>query len=280
MNPQKLSIKWRDGRCVDIQLFDNPVAEYYYQCIKHLQHLDLHFNLRTNPLHPDRLSLQKRLQNLLVMASRCEVDVNEDRLLDQTYLNVLHDKYFDNTDGKGCDNPDWLNFHDAIHVVEQWYNHEPQGSIWVDFQQLAGHFVTHFDRHLLKYSTTNVTAGTCYIEARELGKTICKYIMDDEPFELEHMCKIMKPWIDLKPVLNIAVQDEDKQSMFTTVQSLYHQRLQTWLTDFQKTWTKHWNLENWDITNEHRVLPIGHIHDIETVVNCFKQQDYPVRITH
>jgi hypothetical protein len=145
---------------------------------------------------------------------------------------------------------------------------------------MAGPLIKPFDRNLLQYSATTVTAGTCYIEARELGKTVCKYILDNEPFEIEHMCRVMKPWIWLKPVLNVAVRDQDKQNLLHKVQTKYKSQLDRWSNEYQTIWTRHWNLENWNLADESVALPIGRINDTEAFEKFFSNQEYPIKVTY
>lgn len=280
MSQKKLSIRWKDGRCIVIYLLDNPVAEYYYHCMKHLQHIDLEFNVRKNPLHPLRYNINQLLDQMIASAKEVDVIVDSDRLLDQEYLNYLHNLYFNSTDGHGSNSPKWLRFHDLIHSIEQVRDREEQGAVWVDYEHLAGPLVKPFNRDWLKYSIPVANSGTCYIEAHELGKTICKYIYDNEPNDIDIMCKLLKPWVDMKPVMNIAIQDQDRNKNLKFLSTHYKEQLDYWLENFQKPWRDYWKLTEWDIMDEGSALPIGHIDDVDTLIDCFKNEDYPTRITY
>ena len=265
---------------MNIYLLDNPVADYYYTCIKYLHHVDLKFNVRKNPLHPLRHNLNLLLEQLILCAKKVAVDINPGKLLDQDYLNYLHTLYFDSTDGRGSNDPKWLRFHDLIHSIEQVRDGEDQGSIWLDYENLAGPLVKPFDRTWLKYAVPVATAGTCFIQSRELGKNIWKYIADNEPNNIDTMCKLLKTWIDLKPVLDIAVMDLDRSSKYKHLLTNYPTQLDHWLENFQKPWRDYWKLTEWNIKDESAALPVGHIDDIDTLINCFKNEDYPTRITY
>ena len=280
MNSKKLSLVWPDGTCVDITLLDNPVAQYYYGCIKHLQHVNLEFNSRKNPLHPDRCNLQNLSEQILDVAKKLNVNVDPTQLTNQQYLNGLHNQYFDSTDGKGCDDADWLQFHDLIHGIEGAKEIEGHEAIWFDYEQRAGPLTKPFDQSWLKYSVTKIPVGLCYLQAHELGKTVKKYLKDQEPFELSNMCKVMKPWVDLKPVMDLAVTDQDRNHNLEMFKQQYKTQLEHWESNFQKEWTKFWNLQDWSLANDGAALPIGHIKDMQTVLKCFRNQNYPTRITY
>jgi hypothetical protein len=280
MNSKKLSLVWTDGLCVDITLLDTPASQYYYGCIKHLQHVDLEFNSRKNPLHPDRCNLQTLSEQILVVGKKLNVNVDLDQLTNQPYLNQLHNQYFDSTDGKGCDDTDWLRFHDLIHVIEDANKITGHEAIWFDYEQRAGPLIKSFDQSWLKYSVSKIPVGLCYLQAHELGKTVKKYFKDQEPFDLPTMCKIMKPWVDLKPVMNLAVTDQDRQHTLDRFKQQYKTQLEQWELHYQKDWTTSWNLQDWSLADDGAALPIGHIKDMETVLKCFRNQNYPIRITY
>lgn len=280
MDLKKISLVWADGRCIDITLLDNPASQYYYGCIKHLQHVDLEFNSRKNSLHPDRCNLQQLSQQILDSAEKLNIKIETDQLTDQQYLNNLHKQYFDSTNGNGSDNVDWLRFHDLIHCIEDANKIEGHESIWIDYEHRAGPLIKPFDRSWLQYSVTEIPVGLCYLESHELGKTVKKYIKDQEPFDLLTMCKLMKPWVDLKPVLNISVVAQNRLSKLHSFRDEYKTQLEQWESYFQKDWTKFWNLQGWSLIDESAALPVGYIKNIETVLQCFREQDYPVRITY
>lgn len=280
MHSKKLFLTWTDGRSVDISLLDNPASNYYYYCIKHLQYLDLEFNSRKNPLHQDRKNLPLLYEQIAQVAEKLNVGIEIPQLEDQKYLNELHNEYFNSTDGRGCNDPVWLQFHDLIHLIEdarQYYDYE---AIWFDYENRAGRFVEPFDQSWLQYAVYKVPVGLCYLQALELGKTVKKYIRDQESFDLENMCKIMKPWIDLKPTMHLSVVEQDREIGLKKFKEQYGKQFEHWQNNFQKDWMKFWKLEDWTILNESAALPIGYVKDIETVLQCFKNHDYPNRITY
>lgn len=280
MNQKTLSIKWADGRNVGIHLEDNPVAEFYYKCIKHLRHVDLEFNARKNPLHPLRDNLDEVKEHLKASATKLGIELKTDKLSEQEYLNYLHTLYFASTNGVGSDSDDWLEFHDQIHLIEQVRDGKRQPSLWFDYEYRAGFLIKPFDRTWLNYSVTNFPAGTCYIQARELGKDIFKYIEDNEPFDIAVMSKLLKPWVDFKPVLDVSIQDQDRLTKLSHFYADYKNQIDNWFCNFKEPWTEHWKLSNWKITDEVSVLPIGQVDNLTMLIDCFKMQDYPTRITY
>jgi hypothetical protein len=220
------------------------------------------------------------VEQLVLSSKKVATEIDPDRLLEQDYLNYLHTVFFASTDGRGSNDSNWLEFHDLIHTIEQVRDGEAQGAIWVDYEHSAGPLVKPFDREWLRYAVPVATAGTCFIQSRELGKNIWRYIADNEPNDIEVMCKLLKTWVDLKPVLDIAVIDLDRSTNYKHVLANYPQQLDHWLTHFQKPWTEYWKISEWKILDESAALPIGYIKDVDTLVQCFKNEDYPTRITY
>jgi hypothetical protein len=220
------------------------------------------------------------LEQLIASACELDIDVDTNKLLDQPYLNYLHTIYFNSTDGQGSNDPKWLAFHDLIHSLEQVRDSEEQDSIWVDYEHLAGPLIQSFNRDWLKYSTPKTLIGTCYIKPHELGKDIWKYIRDNEPADIDVMCNLMKPWINMKPVMSISVLDLDRVKNQKYFLTRYKQQFDHWLANFQKPWTEYWKITNWSLNNESAALPIGQVDDIDLLIKCFKNEDYPTRITY
>lgn len=275
MTNKIIKFVWPGGRTMDMVLFNNPAAEYYWQCAKHLQYLDLRFDVRKNPYHPWFNNTEILAKKLVEKGAELTLDVDVDQLSSQQYLNHLHTIYFKAVD---CDNFDveWLVFHDLLHALEtsQGMNLRTH-DIWVDFEERAGPLIKPFDRSLLEYATINREPGVAYIGHHELGKDPFTYFNDNEPNDISVMCELMKPWVDLKPVLNIETTAETIYNKFKTREAEFTE----WFEPYRDAWQQHWKINNWSTQEIGAEIPVGRLEDIDAFVECFKQQDYPIRIS-
>lgn len=269
---KKIHIVWANGRTIDIQLEHNPVAEYYYNCIKHLQHVDLEFDARKNPLYSQQTSQESIIQDLLTCANDVNLVIDQSRLADQTYLNELHVQYFDNAQQVKFDTQ-WLRVHDCIHLLEDLLgNGMIRTNIWFDYEDKAGPLIRPFDRSYLKYATTNITAGMCFLREHELGKNPALYQQHGEPLDIETICTQSKPWVLLKPVLNIALQDSDNYKNFDEV------AFNNWFAPVRDAWCTHWSVLDWSPKEIFSGIPIGTVNNLPELAECFTRLDYPQRL--
>jgi hypothetical protein len=268
-----LKIKWSDNTTVDLELADNPVAEFYYSCIRRLQHLDLFFGPRENPYHPLITDNTQAQQLLKTQLSELDVAVDTNRLQDQLYLNYLHDIFF-----QQCNTQDrnyytkWTYAHDTIHLLEIQNNHRNSSSVILfNYRNDAGLLYTKFDRSYLQYATQSVDPGTCFLVEQELGKNPLTYYQDREPNDIDFMCKISKPWVNLIPTLNIAVE------------SITHKPIPEdfvqWFALYKDQWCQHWGITDWQPSEIYAKIPIGRILNFEELLRRFKNNDYPNRVT-
>ena len=275
MSSRTIKLIWKDDRQINLHMLDNPVADYYWHCAKHLQNLELKFNVRSNPFHPCFYNTDKLIGQFIDVAQQLNVDVKSDQLSQQQYLNQLHATYFTNADNNTFEH-NWLLFHDLLHALEssQGYNLRNR-DIWIDFEHYAGPLIKRFDRKLLRYATLQRQAGTCYITAHELGKDPLTYFNDGEPSDVDVICKLMKPWVDLKPVLNISTEDYSYQ---IDSADLLHKFLD-WFDPYKKFWCDHWNLQGWSPDEISVAIPVAVIDNLHELVDRFQHEDYPVRIS-
>lgn len=266
---------WADGGTARIRLYDNPAAHHYHHVAKHLQHLALSFGDRENPYASsslDRSILEDRFQQL---AQRLDVDLDTKRLVQQSYLNNLHAIYFDALQTVPW-NPAWLDFHDCIHLLEI-KNDPSRGtrSIWFDYKHLAGPLEKKFDRSWLQYAVQQVPAGTCYQQNHELGKDLIECWKDQEPNHIDHLCRLSRPWIKIRAVLNLAVTDIEQS---TTLEPQQMSDFLSWLSPVREAWCQHWQINDWQADEIRAMIPIGQIEDLSFVQSRFMSYNYPTRI--
>lgn len=274
MNQRILKIRWHDGRNVNIVLEDNPVADFYYRCIKHLQHLDLYFSPREDPYHPMLCDRDQAVDKLVEYFAEWGIAVDREKTADQTYLNHLHDIYFKSCTASHEKNyyARWMKVHDYIHIVECINKGTKEiPAVVFNYRDKAGPMYCKFDRSLLKYSQNQFDTGTCFLHEQELGKNPLVYFRDNEPRDLDVMCQQVKPWVNLIPTMNLALED--------IMPTVIPPEFVKWFEPVKEQWAKSWGANNWQPEEIGTGIAIGKVEDIDTIVKCFHMQDYPIRIT-
>jgi hypothetical protein len=273
MTAKLLKIKWTDGTTVDLELANNPVADFYYSCIRRLQKLDLLFGPRETPYHPLNNDIEQSQQLLQAQLTELGIDVDINQLHNQTYLNYLHDIYF-----QQCNTQDrkhytkWTYAHDTIHLLETHNQHRNKPSVILfNYRNDAGLLYKKFDRSYLQYAVHSVIPGTCFLTEQELGKNPLTYYFDQEPNDIDFMCKVCKPWINLIPTLNIAMQP-------TSPKPIPDDFIQ-WFALYKDQWCQHWGITDWHPDEMSAKIPIGRILNFDELQQRFKNNNYPNRLT-
>lgn len=265
-----LHIVWPNEQSVTVYLENNPVADYYYDCMKHLQHVPLSFNQRTNSLL--KTNIHDLTNKLYSIGLKLSVSVDVSKLEEQNYLNSLHDIYFQHAKETTFP-PLWLQFHDYIHLIEECINTTPRHTqIWFDFQEKAGLLVKPFDRSWLKYSITKVVPGDCFIQAHELGKNLTSYKSDNEELTFNGLNQLAKPWYNIRPILAMETVEKDSYQKFIDNDQ---EEFLTWFEPYRDSWCKHWGITDWHPREIFAKIPVGKVDDLTTVVENFSQGYYP-----
>lgn len=267
MSEKKLIISWSSGNFVELNLLENPLSDYYYRCITRLKNIELQFGPRENPLD-ESYTENSLAENLVNNFKKLGFSVDFQKLKAQEYLNELHDLYFNNFN-KDKDHKKWLEIHDLIHLLEK--NNEDRNCIWVDYKELAGPLIKKFDRKFLKYATTAIKKGYCYFSAHELGKDPYKYWQDGETNDLKNICQLSKPWLFLRPLLDIGIKDYETKKYSDP-------NFLIWFEEFKDGWCEHWGLEEWQPWELAARIPVGYITDIDYLIDRFANNDYPNKI--
>lgn len=269
--PKKIYVVWADYES-EIELNDNPAADYYYSCVKHLRHLLLNFNERSNGLLPVNFDLLA--DRICKIGTALNIEVDRSKLNDQFYLNYLHEQYFVNVNNLHFDKT-WLEFHDCIHLLEESIgSHSRHSNIWFDYLEKAGPLIRPMDRSWIKkYGTLEVTSSMCFLGEVELGKTPWVYKNDKDNTPIN---TTSKPWVNLKPAMHVATQTKNR-SKFKTQQD--KKDFLEWFSPYKLSWCKHWNIEDWEPDEIFTVIPIGNVvSDFKIFKQRFKQGNYPIKI--
>lgn len=273
-----LNVLWDDHYKIGIELIDNPVASYYYDCVKHLRHLDLEFNERSNPFELYQADRSVLVKKLLQSAASLGVEINPARCDSQDYLNQIHDIYFHGLTNQQSEfNPNWLEFHNFIHAMECANgSRPPPSSIWFNYQHKAGLLEKKFDQSWLeKYAVTHVDAGTCFFMSFELGKSLDVCYQDNENCDLDTLCRISRPWTTLSPIMCVSIRDYDSYQEFMDKEQSSFLK---WLDPVKKQWCHFWNVPGWQPWHLFAKIPIGKVSDFENFEKKFKSLEYPKRI--
>ena len=267
MSQKKIIISWPNGNFVELYLLENTLSDYYYRCVTRLKNIDLQFSPRENPLdctYNEDILAEKLTNNFKELG----FFVDSQKLKIQNYLNYLHDLYFNNFD-KSKDHKKWLEIHDLVNLLEKIRKN--RSCIWFDYKELAGPLIKKFDRKFLKDATTTIKKGYCYFSAHELGKDLHRYWQDGEPNDLKNICQLAKPWLFLRPLLDVGIRDFESKEHSNT-------DFLIWVEGFKDGWCKHWGLEDWQPWELAARIPIGYIPNIDYLINRFANNDYPNKI--
>lgn len=262
-----MQILFENGVQVQIQLTNSPAQDTILNIYKHLQHVPVTFRPWDSSLYRETHTFDEILEKLIEYGSQVGVTIELNNLK-QSYWNHLHQLYEENYDGR----PEWLAFHEHIHLCEGYYIHQPHNTLAIDYREKSGLLERSFDRAWMTSATTKLKAGDVYLRWAELGKTPYDYYQDNEPETIDRLCNLAKPWLILKPRLMITLVDTDRMS------NIDIDGFNKWWPTYEKEWCQYYNIPNWSVEEQHSVVVIGNIHPVDTVVNLLKTQIYPVKV--
>jgi len=267
---KELQILWDDNKTTHITLLNNIAAEYIYKSFKFLQHLKLDFinNPKDNPYSSVYDGSNASIDNLKNAANILDIQINVDELDSQDYLNHLHCIYEKNYNG----GPNWLVFHEMIHMIEHARRNRDPEAIVFDFREKADVLIQKFNRSWFSFSTTHVEKGMCYLRWQELGKRPYDYYEDSEPDDISRICELAKPWIYLRPNIFVAHKDANR------LEGKDLDKFSNWFELYRKDWTAYWDVSDWNPIEMFSVIPIGYINDVDVLLDNFKNKIYPERI--
>lgn len=267
---RRLYIIWPNDQSVTVYLEDNPAADYYYDCIKHLQHVPLSFNQRSNSLLDT--DIHNLIDNISKLGIKLGIDIDRSKAETQNYLNFLHDIYFQQAKEKTFD-PLWLTFHDTIHLIEECIGSRSRHSqIWFDYQEKAGIFTKPFDRSWLKYSTTETNAGDCILQEHELGKSLLLYKNNKESESIDQINELAKPWHITRPILDIELV---KKNLYQTFVEYDQDDFLRWFEPYRERWSNYWQIPDWQPWEMFAKIPLGKVEDLTTITENFSKGYYP-----
>lgn len=250
-----MKLLFTDGSEVEITLADNPVSKLIHGMYRNLQYLPLPFKEWDNPYYNRSSEYNNIVNKLAEFGKAIGVDVDPNSCLDcnQSYFNDLHKIYEKNYNG----NPLWLDFHETIHLCENFGKEKNRHFAFIDYREKSGPLEKPFNLDWLNYTTTNINEGDVFVRWAELGKTPYSYWEDQEPNDIARMCELSKPWLKLRAKLNISIANVD------TLQRFQVNKFNSWWKDYEEKWCQHWGLPHWGIHDIASVSVIGRVKDLD-----------------
>jgi len=261
-----VQIVFSDNTSVELILEPTPLAAVYQKIYKHLGQVAVPFRAWDHPFYCN--SLAELVDQLILYASKVSVTANRQSCVnqDQDYFNAIHKIYEDNYNG----DPAWLNFHEHIHMCEQWPAQKSR--LTIDYREKMGMLEQPFDFAWLENATTEIKAGDVFVEWSELGKTPYGYWRNNEPADITRMCELAKPWVKLVPKIIVALEDID------TLHNVDVLEFESWWKRHSEEWCRHWNLSSWSTTDIFSVVRLGHAPEFANIIEQLKNNNTPTKI--
>jgi len=248
---------------IDIRLKNSPCTEFFNHALKHLQHVKIPFSPWDSPYFSDQNKTARI--NLINFAKELDIEVDENNLNNQLYLNYLHELFEKQSDGS----KKWLDFHENIHILDEGFL---EHSMRIDWREFAGPLIGTFDYSWTNLQATEIEPGDIYCKWGELGKNPYKYWKDCEPDNMQRLCELAKPWILFRPTMFFAL----KENNFLQKNGL--DKFESWWSIRKEPWCQHWNIADWNVKNIFGVIKIGTFDDISLLTTLLENNKFPHRI--
>lgn len=269
-----MHILFDDGTDIPITIYPSDLSPVILKIFKHLQHVTLPFRPWDSYLYVDEHDRSFMIDRLCYYGSLLGINVDKEKCsrIDQNYFNQLHMLYESHYDGS----PSWLDFHEHIHLSERkTCRHEK--TISLDYREKSGLLEIPYNHDWVRHSTSDIATGDVYVSWAELGKTPFYYWANQEPDDLDRICKLAKPWLKFRPKLKVALEPINRMQEIRN-KSLDEQ-FDRWWKQYHDDWCRHWGIDSWTIDDMFACNVIGHIDSISLVDDLLQARVYPVKVT-
>jgi hypothetical protein len=266
-----MKILFSNDQTIALDVDNSALGQTYQRIYKNLSTIPLDFRPWYNPYYLDHMTYAELIDQLILCANKLSITVDRARCesQDQTYFNDLHKIYENGYDGR----PAWLDFHEHVHLSERFHRRDPDlRFLLIDYREKSGPLERPFDMAWMANATTQIPAGSAYVNWSELGKIPYEYWLTNEPDDVDRMCQLIKPWITLRPKISIALEDID------TVANKPIAEFESWWNQYKKIWCQHWNLPDWTVKDIFSYAVFGQVADVELLKTNLKNNITPVRI--
>jgi hypothetical protein len=233
---KNIEILFFNGSTYTIKMLNTPISRSLIKMLKHLSNVQLEFHNHDNPY---RYRIDIIHEQLKTTSDQLGIEVNFNNLSDQMYLNHLHSIYEKNYNGNSI----WLQFHESIHMMEvlnKGLYLSPRRGPRADigYKEKGGLLKRKYTYEELTTCQTTFSAGDVYVTFLELGKTPYEYWADSEPDNIDRLCELAKPMLQLLFKLSVALKDVD-----TVPKDM--NRFDQWFSKYKTQWCKHWGIPDW-----------------------------------
>jgi len=268
-----MQLKLTDNTLYNIDILDSPVWRKLQQGFKHLQHIDIPYKPWDNPLYfKNTKKHQQLVERIFSSAIKLGFNLDKEQLINkyQSYYNEIHEIYEKNYDG----NPEWMIFHECIHELEKDEKNITESLVYVDWREKANLLQTQFTWEMHQYQSTRYNRGDVFVEWNELGKKPYRYWSDKEPENVDRVLELCKPWINLKPVLTISLEDHD-ELLKDSINSL---DFNLWWKQYSDAFCKKYNVPYYNLEQQCGVVKIGTLSDVDNFAYSCMHGAYPKNI--
>jgi hypothetical protein len=264
-----VQILFNNDSRIEISLFDTEPANTIRRMYHHLQHVELSFREKDDPFYTYKFTYTEVVNRLVHYGKIVSVEVDPARCLqhDQQYFNKLHKIYEKKYNGV----TDWLNFHEHIHLCEQYIT-KPLMSLILDHREKAGPLNKKFQLEWLKESSTQICTGDVYLGWAELGKFPYQYWRDNEPNDLARMCELVKPWNTLRSTIHVGLEN------INILTNLKIDEFNSWWSIYENAWCDYWKIPSWPLEYQLGIIPVGKVSKVSEIKNMLQNNIYPTKV--
>jgi hypothetical protein len=252
-----MKLIFSNNQTVNLRLDDTSLGACYQKIYRHLSSVVIPFKQWDNPYFRDHISYTEQVDRLDNYARKISVEVDKKKCLnqDQVYFNIIHKIYEQNYNG----DPAWLEFHENLHLCELYFKKKKKFLV-IDYREKSGLLEKPMQQEWYVSTKTKITAGEIFSSWAELGKTPYAYWQNNEPNDIGRICQLAKPWLKLRPIMYIALEDID------TLEDVKQDEFNHWWRQYREQWTAHWNLSVWELDNMLGVNILGNTNQL-TLLN-------------
>ena len=264
-----MKVLFNDGSIIPINLSDSSViVPNIIKMYKHLQHIPIPFREWDSTFYNESHSYFEIVDRLAEFGQLVGVKIDKQQCLDnsQSYFNLIHKIYEDNYNGT----PAWLDFHEHLHICESFDTQHQE--LVINYREKSGMLEQPFNFAWAESAVVELKAGDVYTSWAELGKSPYIYWKNNEPDNLQRLCQLAKPWLVLRPKLQIQLEDVNRLERKDIV------NFNNWWKNYQEDWCLHWNIPDWTIKNMFSCSVIGNINNINNVTQLLKNNIYPEKV--
>jgi hypothetical protein len=263
---KKLKLVFSNDSSLIINLNDSITATKLADMSKHLQRVPLRFCNYDSPFsHTSEIIIKQLLEN----ANLLNIDIDQNQLDNQLYLNALHQIYERGYNGDKI----WLEFHESIHMIEAVNSGKIPAICHLDYREISGLLAKKYSYQELLTCQSTFVVGDCFVSFSELGKTPYTYWRDGEPNDINRLIELAKPMIRLNFKISIALAD-----IAMTICQQDQLEFDNWFNLYKNDWCNHWSLPDWTISQIRGGIKIGKINEIDILIDNLKNNHRPAKL--